>query len=143
MYKYDSDADVIGSDDNLDLTSTRASRYALAKEAATWSDTQGYMCHIQDEEDDFCSSSYKSLQELTAISWAGLSTEMAQQVDATYRLQALDETSLLDRLHLTSKLLLEKRRILQSTWEQFLEANNNKKGDSGDNSSSESGEMGL
>jgi len=69
-------------------------------------DTQGYFLPKQDSVE-------RTPKELTAISWAAFCTELLEEEDATFRIQALDSESLLDRLKLASHMLQEKKAVLQ------------------------------
>ena len=57
----------------------------------------------------------RSVQELTALSWAYFCTEEEAVDILAYRLQALDSTNLYERLKLALVMLLEKRAELKKT----------------------------
>jgi hypothetical protein len=81
-------------------------RYQEAYKNALESDTQGYFSGAS-------STSERSAQELTAISWAAFTTETMDEFDAAYRLQALDSEDLAERLKLGFFLLNEKKNLVQ------------------------------
>lgn len=56
--------------------------------------------------------------ELTALSWSVFCTEILPDLDATYRIQALDCDSLFDRLKLASHMLREKQIELKKKLEK-------------------------
>lgn len=74
-------------------------------------DTQGYALRKQDGVD-------RTPQELTSISWAAFCTEVLQEDEATFRIQALDSENLLDRLKLASHMLQERKAQLQTRMEK-------------------------
>ena len=89
----------------------RRGRFIRAYQVALDTDTQGYFLSKQDTVD-------RTPQELTAISWAAFCTELLEEDDATFRIQALDSESLLDRLKLASYMLQEKKATLQTKMEK-------------------------
>lgn len=94
-----------GGDD--DDAPTREERYEEAYKNALESDSQGYFSTND-------SKGGRSAQELTAISWAAFSTEGADELDAPYRLQALDTDDLIERLKLGMFLLNEKQNLVHN-----------------------------
>ena len=94
-----------GGDD--DDAPTREERYDEAYKNALESDSQGYFSSND-------SKGGRSAQELTAISWAAFSTEGADELDAPYRLQALDTDDLIERLKLGMFLLNEKQNLVHN-----------------------------
>ena len=96
-------------DDDEDQVLDRRRRFQQAYRVAMESDTQGYVSGSSGGE----SYSRRSSKELTAVSWASYMTEIMPEQDATYRIQAMDETDVFERLKLASYMLREKRDRLQ------------------------------
>lgn len=92
----------------------RCGRFRQAYQVALATDTQGY-CVSQGNTQK---SQERTPQELTAISWASFCTEILPEVDATYRIQALDSENAFDRLKLASQMLREKKAMLKSKMEK-------------------------
>lgn len=90
----------------------RRRRFRQAYQVALDTDTQGYFLPQQQDSND------RTPRELTAISWAAFCTELLAEDDATFRIQALDSESLLDRLKLASHMLQEKKAQLQTKMEK-------------------------
>lgn len=109
FYADDDDDEEDDSDDHVKELDRRG-RFRQAYQVAMDTDTQGYFCPQQQQQD----GSDRTAQELTAISWAAFCTEVLAEDDATYRIQALDSESLLDRLKLASHMLQEKKTQLQT-----------------------------
>ena len=109
----DSDNFVGGDDDDDDDDDgpTRIERYREAIEHALESDSQGYMLSSS-------TTSQRSVQELTAISWAAFATEAVDDLDAQFRVQALDTDDLVERLKLGLFLLNEKRKLIENMLQQ-------------------------
>lgn len=89
----------------------RRGRFMRAYHVALETDTQGYFLPNQDSVE-------RDPKELTAISWAAFCTEILEEDDATFRIQALDSDILLDRLKLASHMLQEKKAALQTKMEK-------------------------
>ncbi|OEU06479.1 hypothetical protein FRACYDRAFT_254496 [Fragilariopsis cylindrus CCMP1102] len=113
----DDDEDEDEDDDDY-LDDEDESRKALFKKAyqvAISSDTQGYTSSSDatTEKRDININTSRSIQELTAVSWAYLSKEVwddkSDQELLKFRLQALNINNLLDRLILIYKMMLEQR----------------------------------
>ena len=100
----DEEDDEDDSNDNVELT--RLQRYQQAHEEALASDSQGYCVSIKDDR-------LRSPQDLTAVSWAAFCTEAVNELDAPYRLQALDTPDLVERLKLGLYLLNEKCKLVE------------------------------
>jgi hypothetical protein len=98
----------VGEEDDLP---TRVERYEESYAHAMESDTQGYLSSSS-------SDNQRSAQELTAISWAAFATEAVDDLDAPYRVQALDTDDLSERLKLGLFLLNEKRRLIENMLQQ-------------------------
>ena len=64
------------------------------------SDTQGYQISRSE-------NGRYTQKELTAISWASFCTDIAAEMNATYRIQALDIDNVLERLKLASHMLIQ------------------------------------
>jgi len=94
---------------------TRAQRYQKAYQAAYDSDNQGYFS----SNDSGDSNTILSPQELAAASWAVFSTELLPEMDAPYRLQALDTSDAIERLKLGLYLLNEKKDVLKQLLRQM------------------------
>jgi hypothetical protein len=58
-------------------------------------------------------SSDRSPQELTALSWASFCTELLPDEDTTFKIQALDCDDLFERLKLASHMLRAKKADLK------------------------------
>jgi len=96
----------------------RLQRYSEAVQQAFESDTQGY---FSTRPNNRSNQKHRSTQELAAISWAAFSTESRNEIDAFYRMQALDTRDLLERLKQGLQLLNEKFKLV----ENVLEVNKN------------------
>ena len=133
----DDDEDDDDDDDENDDsdTPTRVDRYNKAYLQALESDSQGYYTHqlsnnspsprLQQGKEQLKST--RSIQELTAISWAVFATEVMDDLDAQFRVQALDTQDLVERLKLGLFLLNEKRRLIERMLQQVrsdMEDNN-------------------
>ena len=114
-------------DDGIEDTfGDRRSRFQKAYECALSTDTQGYRVIATDET---APGDQRTPQELTAVSWAAFCTEILPEIDATYRIQALDCDNLFDRLKLASHMLREKKAQLRAKMEK---SGLSMKGDDGD-----------
>jgi len=115
----DDDEDYLDDDD--EVTGTKgALRKAI--QIAKASDTQGYT--ITATENDKGELYKRSIQELTALSWGYLSTEVWGEEDEDnmllkYRLQALNTDDLADRLILVSKMLIDYKNMLTKKREKL------------------------
>ena len=96
-------------DDEDDQVLDRRRRFQQAYRISMESDTQGYVSGSAGGE----SLTRRSPKELAAVSWASYMTEILPEQDATYRIQAMDETDVFERLKLASFMLKEKRDRLQ------------------------------
>lgn len=96
-------------DDEDDQVLDRRRRFQQAYRIAMESDSQGYVS--ASSRGDAVSS--RTQKELTAVSWAAYMTEIMPEADATYRIQAMDNTDVFERLKLASFMLREKRDRLQ------------------------------
>jgi hypothetical protein len=95
--------------DASDVEDDRWNRYHEAYHAAFQSDSQGYTYSQEDslvEESDDVSHLY-SWKQLNAISWAAFSTSLCLQQDYPYRLAALDNDCITNRLLLASYWLAD------------------------------------
>lgn len=95
-------------DDTDEPSADRRRRFQQAYRIAMDTDTQGYVSSMQDSTDNG-----RAPKELAAVSWAAFMTEIMLEEDATYRIQAMDETDIFERLKLASYMLREKRDRLQ------------------------------
>jgi hypothetical protein len=77
-------------------------------------DTQGYCVSTAASSKDGTTSSDRSPQELTALSWASFCTELLPEEDATFKIQALDCDDLFERLKLASHMLRAKKADLKA-----------------------------
>ncbi|KAI2509196.1 hypothetical protein MHU86_5206 [Fragilaria crotonensis] len=109
--EFVNDSDNFSGGDDDDDAPTRVERYQEAVQQALESDSQGYMLSSS-------SQSQRSVQELTAISWAAFATEAVDDLDAQFRVQALDTNDLVERLKLGLFLLNEKRRLIENMLQQ-------------------------
>lgn len=82
----------------------RRQRFQQAYRIAMDTDTGGYVSSSNQED-----SENRSPRELTAVSWAAFMTETVPEQDVTYRIQAMDETNVFERLKIASFMLREKR----------------------------------
>lgn len=96
-------------DDDDDRVLDRRRRFQQAYRISMETDTQGYVSGSAGGN----SLSRRSPKELAAVSWASYMTEILPEQDATYRIQAMDETDVFERLKLASYMLREKRDRLQ------------------------------
>jgi hypothetical protein len=96
-------------DDDLD-DDTELDRRGLFQQAfqvAMETDSQGYLSSAITEE--------RSPKELTALSWAAFCTDETMDLEvATFRIQALDETKLEERLKLASTMFKGKKSGLEA-----------------------------
>jgi hypothetical protein len=109
--RFYADDDEEEDDENVGELDRRR-RFRQAYQVAMDTDTQGYFLPQQQDSHD------RTPRELTAISWAAFCTELLAEDDATFRIQALDSESLLDRLKLASHMLQEKKAQLQTKMEK-------------------------
>jgi len=128
----DDDDDDDDNDDFLDDNEEENPKRLFEKafQIAKSSDTQGYTILLSsstesaEAEADVGATSKKikkrSIQDLTALSWAYLSKDVWDEEEILkYRLQALNINNLLDRLILVYKMLLEQRGKLIDKKMQF------------------------
>jgi len=94
----------LDEDDDDEGVPSRWRRYEKAKRTAQENDTQGYTIGDSTETD-------KSPQEWTAISWAAFGTDL--DPDPTRRIQALDSTSVVERLSIAFNLLEKQKETLR------------------------------
>lgn len=118
------DMEDIDDDDNDEITEQdRRGRFQQAYEIAMETDTQGYL---------YTSKSSSKLEdlspkELTALSWAAFCTDLIpNSTDAMFRIQAMDETNIIERLKLASKMLKDKKGRVET---QLKKAGLNKEED--------------
>jgi hypothetical protein len=106
-------------DDNNDIEEDRLfdrrRRYHQAYRIVLDIDTQGYVLRSQEVDTE----TFRSLKELSAVSWAAFMTEILPEEDAIFRIQALDESEVLKRLALASYMLRQKRVKLQSKIDRY------------------------
>lgn len=100
---YDEDED----DDDYEYNLDRSGRFRSAFKTAKATDHQGYIKPLS------ASRCERSLQDLTAISWAAFCTDEDAQETTTYRIQALDCDELFERLKLGSHMVKEKKENLE------------------------------
>lgn len=116
-------------DDEDDFMDTNA-QFKEAFQNAKASDTQGYMISSSPTEqlelDEKTGGTQRNAQDLTAISWAVFCVD---NLDVTSRIQALDSTSLLDRLKLGGYVLRQKNQALLKELDEFPQAEEEKKGE--------------
>uniref|UniRef100_A0A7S2W004 Lon N-terminal domain-containing protein n=1 Tax=Eucampia antarctica TaxID=49252 RepID=A0A7S2W004_9STRA len=101
----DDDEEDEDDEDIADLD--RSGRFRLAFKTAKATDQQGYINPL------LAAKCERSLQDLTAISWAAFCTEEDRLDLAAYRIQALDCDDLFERLKLGSHMMKEKKESLQ------------------------------
>jgi hypothetical protein len=98
--------------DDGDAAEGRWERYQTAYQQALLCDGQGYNCY----PDASSQSMKKSWSEVNAVSWAAFSTGLCLRNDETYRLAALDNDCLTNRLKLAtywlSDVLLEAHQVI-------------------------------
>jgi hypothetical protein len=98
-------------------TIDRRRRFRRAYEIALATDTQGYQ--VASTTIAAAAAADRTPQELTAISWAAMCTELLPEAeDAFVRVQALDCDSLLERLKLAAGLLRKKKAKLRLRMEK-------------------------
>jgi hypothetical protein len=94
-------------DDEDDIELDRRGRFQHAYEVAMDTDSQGYLSAATTDE--------RSPKELTALSWAAFCTEEDPDGgNAAFRVQAMGETNLLERLKLASQVLKLRRGQLET-----------------------------
>ena len=112
------DDDIYNDDDSNDVGSVidRRTRYYNAFENAKNCDTQGYISQTIDTKN----TSIRTLKDLTAISWAVFCTSTDSEdislADVAqynvFKIQALDNTNVLQRLNLGAAMLrMEKKKL--------------------------------
>lgn len=110
--RFFNDDDDDDDEENDSAEPDRRARFMRAYKVAMDTDTQGYFLSTKQD------SMERTPQELTAISWAAFCTELLEEEDATFRIQALDSEVLLDRLKLASHMLQQKKATLQKKMEK-------------------------
>jgi len=105
------DIDDDDDDDDDEPMVDRRRRFQQAYRVAFDTDTQGYVSSPSSPKGN--GSAGRTPQELAAVSWAAYMTEFLPEQDAIYRIQAIDETEIFERLKLASYMLREKRDKLQ------------------------------
>lgn len=110
---YDEEEEDVDVDDKVASSIDRRRRFRRAYEVALATDTQGYQVPAV-----AATTTDRTAQELTAISWAAFCTELLPEVDATFRIQALDCDNLFDRLKLASGLMRQKKAMLRARMEK-------------------------
>jgi len=121
----DNDEDDYDDDDAVALD--RVGRFRRAYELAKETDAQGYISSTLSSDDAGDTSDNRSLQDLSAISWAAFETERLHEddeqagivvgeggellasSDTLYRMQALATTGIMDRMKLALTCLHNKR----------------------------------
>lgn len=108
----DEEEDDDDDEDHLDdeeSTDRRMSRFREACRVALQYDSQGYTTSSG-------SAGVRSVQELTAMSWATFCTDLEpNEADFSLRVQALDSESLKDRLRMGELLLRRQSNLLKQT----------------------------
>mmetsp|Transcript_8781 Transcript_8781/g.10257 ORF Transcript_8781/g.10257 Transcript_8781/m.10257 type:complete len:416 (-) Transcript_8781:482-1729(-) len=107
----DDDDDEEEEEDDDDEVDNRRSRFEQAYKVAKSSDMQGYRTTFPSTEP--AESNSRSIQDLTALSWAYFSTEENPEVDYVHRLQAVECEDLCLRLKLALTMLMERRSNLK------------------------------
>jgi len=109
MEMIDDDDDDDDDDDEVD---NRRSRFERAYQVAKSTDMQGYKSTLSSTEPDEKNS--RSLQDLTALSWAYFCTEEDPTESLVYRLRAVECDDLCLRLKLALMMMTECRTRLKS-----------------------------
>lgn len=95
--------DDVDDDSELD----RRGLFQQAFQIAMETDSQGYLSSAITDE--------RSPKELTALSWAAFCTDDTMDLEmATFRIQAMDETKLVERLKLASTMFKRKKSGLEA-----------------------------
>jgi len=110
--------DIEEEDDDEEISATgtrddRRRRFQKAYRIALDTDSQGYVSSLTSDSNNTTKVVSRSPRELSAVSWAAFMTEVMSEQDANYRIQAMDETNVFERLKLASYMLREKRDYLQ------------------------------
>lgn len=119
----DDDDDEYLDDDDVDVPLGPKGTFQRAFQIAKASDTQGYTVSLFDSDSAASATTTKtsekrSIQDLTALSWAYFSKDVWGEDDdddstlLKFRLQALNTVDLSDRLILVSKMLIEQKTKL-------------------------------
>jgi len=96
-------------DDDDDELDTRRSRFERAYQIAKSTDMQGYKTTSESDE-----KNNRSIQDLTALSWAYFSTEENPEDIFIYKLRAMECDDLCERLQIALKMLKERRSKLKA-----------------------------
>ena len=100
-------------DDDDDHKNGRLRRFKSAYAKSLSSDSQGYQTSFNSESD-------RTMQELTAMSWAAFSTEQdLDPTDLVFKVKALSCCSLEERLGLGISLLERKTKLARSDVEKL------------------------
>jgi len=114
LYDISTDEDEDYDDEEEEDEEDPISRFRNAFHAAKESDYNGYTTTTINDNDE-SSKECRSIQDLTAISWAAFCCFATSQREniITYRIQVLDSSRLLDRLYMGIYILREKRKELE------------------------------
>ncbi len=118
----DDEDDFDSDDDESDNDDSERNSLQRAFELAKATDTQGYRISSSSQEQ------IRSIQDLTALSWAYFSTELDAQESLSYRLRALEIVDLSDRLKLALVMMMERRSKLRATLRSMAENEDTKRG---------------
>ena len=108
----DDEEDDEDEDDDEDLVDSFRSRFQKAYEIAKASDMQGYRVTSTSSE---TGKKMRSVQELTALSWAYFSLDLWNPDILTFRLRAVESSELCERLKLALVMMMEYRSKLRET----------------------------
>jgi len=108
----DEEGDDEDDDEDEDLVDSFRSRFQKAYEIAKASDMQGYRVTSTSSESG---KKMRSVQELTALSWAYFSLDLWNPDILTFRLRAVEASELCERLKLALVMMMEYRSKLRET----------------------------
>jgi len=118
----DEEEDDDDDDDDDEEVDNRRSRFEQAYKVAKSSDMQGYRTTFPSTEP--VESNSRSIQDLTALSWAYFSTEENPEVDYIQRLQAVECEDLCQRLKLALTMMMERRSNLKQIMKSMVAEEN-------------------
>mmetsp|Transcript_765 Transcript_765/g.1241 ORF Transcript_765/g.1241 Transcript_765/m.1241 type:complete len:304 (-) Transcript_765:70-981(-) len=101
-----------------DDRTSRLSRYQQAYETALASDLQGYVSSSSTTGSPSSFQQERSWKELAAVSWAAYSTSDAPEVDASFRLNAMNLSSITERLEFAAHWLADVRQEVEQSISQ-------------------------
>lgn len=112
------DDDYIDEDDEMDIENSRK-RLMKAFQVAKASDVQGY--RITSSKSD--PEDMRTIQDLSALSWAYFASEGNTDDILSYRLSSLEVVDLCERLKLALVMMMERKSVLKETLRSTKDSN--------------------